>query len=465
MAAERKNLTTYPQMLEGQKGEGWTVVNGGIEALTQRTDLAGRVLVVPDGDTIIERNTRIKELAGARWTPPTSLAKTAEKEAVDPNCLRCAEDFRLTFNVHRAAPNLFTDQFSKGVADPEHLQEFIDQVEVDQPKTAAVIPLVMAALGKTEGAARFLLGLKAKRYPEGLQGDIQREALAQLCSLAGGIEALGRTIMSRHLRKTFAGFPKSILFARELMKQQEQAMGLASACREELRNARGNNAKSFDLNQLKAQKHQVKDENICEEFGQMDIKIPPLIMPVKAKNKIARHRVTEEGILPFQLYRLFIDGKVFLDPRKQKGGSVVVDISGSMGLTPDQVYEFVLKCPGATIAQYSGVYNKGVLLVVAHKGKIAPRHLIGKSLLGNVVDGPALEWLSRQPKPRVWVSDTQVTGIHDSASNKLRLKCLAFCQKHQIKIVMRFDPNAVTMALHTSHRKLLSKVRKASVYA
>ena len=462
---ERKNLTTYPQMLEGQKGEGWTVVNGGVEALTQRTDLAGRILVVPDGDSVIERNTRIKELASARWTPSTSLGKVAQKEGVDPNCLRCAEDFRLTFNVQRAAAHLFREQFSKGIADPELIDQLVAQLEPDLPQTVSVIPLVMATLGKTEGAARFILGLKAKEYPAGLTGDIKRSALKELIALGLRIEILGQTIMSKHLRKSFAGFPKAIQYAKELMRAQEAAQGVSQACRDEVRNARGNNSKSIDINELKTQKHKIHDLDIVTEFGEMTIKIPPLVMPVKAKNKIARHRVTEEGVLPFQLWRLPIDGKVFLDPRKQKGGSVLVDISGSMGLTPDQVYEFVLRCPGATIGQYSGVYQKGVLLVVAHKGKIAPRHLIGKTLQGNVIDGPALEWLSRMPKPRVWVSDTQVTGIHDGGSQKLRIKCLNFCQKHQIKIVTKFDPDAVTRALHTSHRRLLAAVRKDKAYA
>jgi hypothetical protein len=56
-------------MMEGPKGEGWVVVNGGIEGLVQQTDLAGKILVVPDGYTVQERNIRLKELAGARWDP------------------------------------------------------------------------------------------------------------------------------------------------------------------------------------------------------------------------------------------------------------------------------------------------------------------------------------------------------------------------------------------------------------
>lgn len=464
---ERKNLTTYPQMLEGLKGEGWTVINGGIEALIQQTDLVGKVLVVPDGETTLERNTRIKELAGARWTPPTSLPKTAEKEKVDPACLRAAEDYRLTFNVQRAAPILFTDQFSKGVADPEAIEAFLDEMEADDPEVVKALPLIMAALGKTEGAARFLNGMKMKKYPPTMIGLIKQKAMDALIREAGLIESIGTGIFRKHLRGPYVGFPKSILFARELMKKQEACLSIALSCRDEIRASQHKGAVDAADKMLKmsVEKHRIRDMEMMVGFGELTVKIPPMIMPVKAKNKIARHRVTDEGVIPFQLWRLHIDGKIFLDPRKQKGGSVVVDISGSMGLHPEQVYEFVLDCPGATIAQYSGRGDGGVLTVVAHKGKIAPRALIGSSLGGNVVDGPSLEWLSRMPRPRVWVSDTQATGVGDMSSQKLRQKCLDFCQKHQIKIVTRFDVKAVTQALHQSHRLLLAKIRKDKAYA
>ena len=33
---------------------------------------------------------------------------------------------------------------------------------------------------------------------------------------------------------------------------------------------------------------------------------------------------------------------------------------------------------------------------------------------GNIVDGPALQWLNRQAKPHFWVSDGGVSGVGDS---------------------------------------------------
>jgi hypothetical protein len=467
-----KKLTTFPQMFEGEKGEGWTVVSEGIEAAICRTDLEGKVLVVPGGGDVYERNGRLHELSRARWSPHQSLGDLAAKNEVDPAALMCAEDFRLTFNIERASKSLFVSQFSKGQFSQEEILELAARVEVDRPETTMAAPLIMAALGNTEGAKVFLNALRDKMEdePKTSEGEIKSEAWKHILNLTAQVEPKGKRLMEASLRRSFAGFPKSIELAKILMELQETCQSISSGCREELRNLKGNKgSKEMEMKRLNPdeahqEKHKIQKLPIIQHFGKMSVKVPPMVMPVKAKNKIARHRVTEEGILPFQLYRLHIDGKIFLDPRKQRGGSVVVDISGSMGLTPDQVYEFVLKCPGATIAQYSGSGTTGELVVVAHKGRIAPRHLIGKSHGGNIVDGPALEWLSHQPRPRVWVSDTQVTGVHDMGSTELRKVCLDWCVKHQIKVVTAFDPITVARSLHSSHRKLVARERKRNPY-
>lgn len=469
--ADRK-LKTYPQMLHGERGEGWEVINSGVEGQIGVSDLEGRVLVVPDGDSVEARNTRVRELAHARWTPHQSLAKIAARHGVNFAALLCAEEYRTTFNLKRGAPDMFQLQWSKGAISPERIMELSEQIDITNPEALRQIPMMLGALGDTEGARVFqnTLTERANSTPKTVEGAIQAAHWKQILNLAGKVTTKCPAVMSKALRRTFAGFPRSLELAKLLMDFQDQAEQIGKNCREEVRNSKGQKPQQIEMQRLRDrseeayEKHQIRKQPILSKFGRLKVTIPPMVMPVKAKNKIARHRVTEEGILPFQLYRLVVDGKIFLDPRKQRGGSVVVDISGSMGLSPDQVYEFVLACPGATIAQYSGSGETGELVVVAHKGRIAPRHLIGKSQGGNVVDGPALEWVARQPKPRVWVSDTQVTGVHDCGVDGLRKICLDWCQKHQIKVVTKFDVSAVTRALYASHRRLLAAARKVDPY-
>ena len=44
---------------------------------------------------------------------------------------------------------------------------------------------------------------------------------------------------------------------------------------------------------------------------------------------------------------------------------------------------------------------------------IAPELVVPPCAGGNIVDGPALEWLATQAEPRIWISDGAVTGIND----------------------------------------------------
>ena len=44
---------------------------------------------------------------------------------------------------------------------------------------------------------------------------------------------------------------------------------------------------------------------------------------------------------------------------------------------------------------------------------IAPDLVVPPCGGGNIVDGPALDWLATQAEPRIWISDGAVTGIDD----------------------------------------------------
>ena len=49
-----------------------------------------------------------------------------------------------------------------------------------------------------------------------------------------------------------------------------------------------------------------------------------------------------------------------------------------------------------------------------------------------MIDKPALEWLSKQAKPRIWVCDGQVTGVGDRMSAINTLECEAVCRQRAI---------------------------------
>lgn len=71
------------------------------------------------------------------------------------------------------------------------------------------------------------------------------------------------------------------------------------------------------------------------------------------------------------------------------------------------------------VAIYSGRGDKGELRIVAQGDLRATSDSLKPFGSGNVVDLPALEWLAKQPEPRLWVSDGRVSGVGDEGCEKI----------------------------------------------
>jgi hypothetical protein len=155
----------------------------------------------------------------------------------------------------------------------------------------------------------------------------------------------------------------------------------------------------------------------------------------------------DEGAAPVAPYRLILDGRIFCRKQRVKGGTVLIDNSGSMSFSSDHLERIVEAAPGAVVACYSGNSSTGELTIVAERGRMASKlDLAGvPNPGGNVVDGPALRWLAAMPGPRVWVSDGFVTGVGDRAAINLYDESRAICRQASIKRVERAD--AVTEEL------------------
>jgi hypothetical protein len=122
------------------------------------------------------------------------------------------------------------------------------------------------------------------------------------------------------------------------------------------------------------------------------------------------------------------DGRAWATRRKLSRdgcGSILVDCSGSMSLPLEAVSKVVERLPAITVAAYASVpqdLSRGRLIVLARRGRILRPNPVHIGLLGhgNVVDGPALRWLSHESPPRIWVSDGVVTGRQDRTAPNLR---------------------------------------------
>jgi len=130
--------------------------------------------------------------------------------------------------------------------------------------------------------------------------------------------------------------------------------------------------------------------------------------------------------------------RVFGTKVKVKGGIVVVDISGSMSLSQEDIEAIVEAAPAAVIIAYSycgsGVPNAWIL---ANRGwRVRDVGSIGGR--GNGVDGPALTWAIRHKKHNediVWVSDGQVTTERDGQNDEIVTQCAKLIKKHRIIMI------------------------------
>jgi hypothetical protein len=135
--------------------------------------------------------------------------------------------------------------------------------------------------------------------------------------------------------------------------------------------------------------------------------------------------------------------RLFRRTSRGSGGIVVVDQSGSMALTSEDLSRLLAAAPGAFVLGYShapgssGVPNAWVL---AQRGRAASSVRSGN--VGNGVDGPALRYAlgrRRGGEGVVWICDGQVTDSGDHADVALAAECGRLVGRHGIRMVATVD--------------------------
>ena len=170
-------------------------------------------------------------------------------------------------------------------------------------------------------------------------------------------------------------------------------------------------------------------------WGNMTIHEPPLNVNLQARLKNGRdYRPQDYGYNPKYINRYCIDKKIFKQKQRVKGGTILIDASGSMRFSGKDILDIMMLLPAVNIAMYNGSGNNGDLRIIAKNGlRVDDDYLSYYSGRGNVIDGPALRWLAEQPARRIWVSDMKVFGTSTSSCGYNLLKdCLDTCRKAQI---------------------------------
>jgi len=178
-------------------------------------------------------------------------------------------------------------------------------------------------------------------------------------------------------------------------------------------------------------------------WGELRIERCP--MPKYSKGHIGKKRIaTNMGRRPRRMHRLLTDPsmRVFDRTVRGSGGMVILDASGSMSFTENQIAEILEHAPGATIAMYTDKGNEGTnMYIVADKGRMVEQ--LPDYGYGNGVDFPAIEWgvknKAQKNSPLVWVTDGGVCGHNDGFHGVLAMQCLTYARKNKYKIVPHAD--------------------------
>jgi hypothetical protein len=417
-----------------------------------RADFVNHRLEVPLGGDDISRDIRRHEMGHAQWTPHEAVGALAAKHKVSVDALQHAEDMRVNAGL-RFATGTPLDAGLITAEDAKYVAESVERIGQTDPKRAfrlAAYDCVSTfGTGSWDVINKALSGTrwdKAPRIAEALwnkmaHGRRFQDRVLPFSATVDAAKYMDRVlgIMDDYFdnegndddeeeQKRFAPPPPA---ESEEDKKKREAKERAEAARreKERQDRRDRDMKQF-LDNLPA-----KSTAPDPKWGAMATEQPPRKRARKSKKVMKKNRAMEYGVNPKYVHRACSDGRIFGYKRKQPGGAVLIDGSGSMHITPDEVRQLVEIAPQARVAIYSGNSDDGVLRILAQDGMMVEDDQICSPAGGNnCVDGPALEWLAKQKAPLVWVSDGHVTG--DSAtgfSAILAMQCQAFIKKKRIR--------------------------------
>jgi hypothetical protein len=170
-------------------------------------------------------------------------------------------------------------------------------------------------------------------------------------------------------------------------------------------------------------------------WGEMETHKPPLTVNLQGRLKNGRnYRPADYGYNPKFIHRWASDKQIFKQKQNVLGGTILIDASGSMSFSGQDILEIMSLLPAVTIAMYNGYGNSGDLRIIGRNGmRVTEEYINDWSGGGNVVDGPALKWLATMPERRIWVSDMYIFGASgDTSGFNLMKDVMDTCIKGKI---------------------------------
>lgn len=426
-ALPRSSYMPYPELVEHGPHTGpWTVADANEQdwlPTNGAADMKGKRIFVPyeSGAMGVVRH----ELAHCRFSP-----ERLPRVKFPIIILQAVEDARINLALARLGLPVTVDRAQRA-----HIAHLASR-DAKEGRVAAVLVRAIASIG-TQAAEQMREEVEALPFRQAeLAGDwlalVERRLLRAARRVDGIIAPfpVGRRIAS----ELAADLKRQGLLRKELEVPGVGCCHVFSDEEGEELGIGGDGRLMRYRRRLKARKRRGAGVDV----GRMTIAKPPLVVrqPRVLRSGVSPSHCGTEGTSIRRPDRLAIDRAIFGRMGRGGGGTVLVDVSGSMSFTAEQVEEVVRAAGGAAVvAIYSGSGHEGELRIVARADRRASSESFEPYGSGNVVDLPALEWLARQPMPRIWVSDGCVTGAADEGCEKLLERCNEVAKRGSIQRV------------------------------
>jgi hypothetical protein len=363
------------------------------------------------------------ELAHVLWSP-----RRLPRVAFEPGVLAAIEDARINLALRRiGTPSDLDDEAEAYVA-------MLAARDAKAREYFALFQRCVASLGTSVEAA--------------LRAQVAREPHPIGPALGAWMERVDRRLEAARARRgaVIAPFSAALALARELAREL-RAFGLLDADGRARTRVLSSCAVHVEGDGLvergrtrppRDEEFETQDEGA--EPGRMTVRRVPLEIALRARGGLPAWRAGNEGSVVRFVQRWPVDRAIFRRRARARGGTLLIDHSGSMSLGVEDLDRFLLAAPvGMRVAVYSGEGAVGELRVVADGGRRAAVPHLARFGKGNIVDLPALEWLARQRSPRIWVTDGGVTGVGDRSSTALRTRCRSLRRRAAIRRVGSLD--------------------------
>jgi hypothetical protein len=460
METKGKKILAEPEFLSRNDTEGgrWTVDECRAVRGEPSTDIVNREMKVPTQDDDLARCIRAHEMMHAKVSPAGEWKEWIDRKIASRDAMVATEELRVNLLCQKAGFDVKGNLTDGGeMADGERVAATKDW--------KGAVQFTIATAGTASNKA-FLTGIRRHNREWGIiLLDISKRAVKEM-EKAYKTKTLASTMKNNHGLAPY-GFSHTERIAEwvdrlsetspeDIQRQKEEAR----RAREEARRNKQEGAKSPEEGKEGTHSNEgevTKDAKGKDDgnpfkgitpdkstgriptWGELNIRVLP--MPIHSKGNIGKKRIASNyGMRPRRIHRYMTDPQMRIFDRTVKGtgGVVIIDASGSMSFSREQLTKILENAPGATVAVYTDAgTDVPNLWVVAQKGKMVDK--LPETGFGNGVDFPAIEWGHKQKQssnsPMIWVTDGGVCGPNQHYSNMLAMQCINFCRKNNIVVV------------------------------